>query len=142
MKPASISALAISTCAQKRWLKPTWRTTPASSQALTHAARGGGIDGERLLAEHMLAAGRGGDHAGLMEAVGGGDDHRVEIGEVEHRVEIVERLAAEIRGDGLGAGALGIEDGDERRAVAPPDRRRMAEPHDGAGADEADPDPW
>ena len=78
----------------------------------------------------------------LVETVGGRDDHGVEIGEVEHRLEIVERLAAEIGGDGLGAGALGIEDGDERRAIALLNRRRMAEPHDGAGPDEPNPDPW
>ena len=97
MKPASISALAISTWPQKRWLKPTWRTTRASSQALTHAARGGGVDGKRLLAEHVLAVGRGGDDPGLMEAVRGRHDDRVEIAELEHRLEIVERPAAEIR---------------------------------------------
>ena len=69
MKPESISALAISTWPQKRWLKPTWRTTSRIVASLDDAACGGGVDGKRLLAEDVLAVGRGGNDPGLMEAV-------------------------------------------------------------------------
>ena len=54
------------------------------------------------------------------------DDDGVELAEFKHRLEIVERLAAEIRRDRLGPGEVGIEDGDKCRAVAATDRRRVA----------------
>ena len=48
-----------------------------------------------------------------MEAVRRRDDDRVEIALVEHRLEIVESRAAEVRGDRFGARELGVEHGDE-----------------------------
>ena len=105
-----------------------------------HPAGGLDVERQRLLAEHVLAVGGGRDHGLLVEAVGRGHDHGVDVGCREDGLEVVVGPAAEIGREGLGAVAVAVEHRGEGGPLGRFHRRRMAEPHDGTGADQPDPD--
>ena len=134
MKPPSISDLAISTCAQQRWLKPTWRTTPALAQASTMrvaAARcrvESGFSQSTCLPRSAAAM-----TASAMIGVRRGDDHRVDVLALDQRGELAGMARdAEIRRERLGP--AGVDVVDRRRAPRRPsagwsgacDRRMIA----------------
>ena len=113
-------------------------TRPLAS--LDQASRAGNIDGQRFFTQHMLPVTGGRNNTFLMEAVGRGHDDRVKTGCLKHPFQVVEGFAAEVGADRFRAFQVSVEDGNELCTVASVDGWRMAETHDGPGADETNPD--
>ena len=83
-----------------------------------HPAHAGGFQGERLLAEDLLACGGGGDHLLLVQPVRRGEDHRVDLRVGQRLLVLCEGGEAEGGGVLLGAGGYGIDSADDLDDIA------------------------
>ena len=104
-----------------------------------HRAAFGDGDGERLFAQDVFAMICRRNRAFRMKPVRRCDDDGVNTACLQHLIEIVEGFAAEIAGDRLGAGEVGIEDSGESGLIRAADDGAVAEAHDRAGTAEPDP---
>ena len=107
---------------------------------LDHAPCRLDVDRERLLAQHVLARGRCRDDGLGVEAIGGGDDHRIDVRPLQQAVELEAGVGAECFGEAARALRVLIEDGHELGIGRAADGGRVAEPHDGTGTDQPEAD--